>query len=56
MIKISLPGTVVGEWARYSMQAAPVPWPKRVTRLLSPPKFSTFSCAHCNTAIWSMIP
>jgi hypothetical protein len=25
------PGTVVGEWTRYSMQAAPVPWPNKVT-------------------------
>ena len=33
----NIPGTVVGECTKYSMQAAPVPCPNKVTRLASPP-------------------
>ena len=51
-----LPGTVVGECVRYSMHAAPVPWPIKVTRWGSPPNWTIFSWTHWRTAIWSMIP
>ncbi len=47
---------MVGEWARYSTHAAPVPCPKSVTREVSPPKPSAFSRTHCSTAIWSIRP
>ncbi len=50
------PGTVMGECARYSAQAAPVPCPKRVTLSGSPPNAPAFSLTHCSAAIWSIRP
>lgn len=51
-----LPGMTVGEIMRKFMQAAPVPWPKRVTLPGSPPKRAIFCWIQWSAAIWSIKP
>lgn len=52
----NLPGMTVGLIAKKLTQAAPVPWPTRVTFPGSPPKSSMCCWTQCNAAIWSMRP
>ena len=49
---VVLPSGKASEVMRNWTQAAPVPWPIRVTFLGSPPNLSMFSWTQCRAAIW----
>lgn len=48
---IDLPSSTAGDVIRKVAQAAPVPWPIRVTLVGSPPNSATFSCSQWSATL-----